>query len=185
MEGTVDRSLVGFVAENDGPFIRRQIDFREKEADPVSFIAQADMLQVDCPVGTVPDLDPVTVLTVFIGHGSLIGRHNLTDHQSVIGADNLVLFALHQAGLGRGGIGRAVIRLFRRDEHQQDEHRDKTGQQDKVHPALPAAKLCCSGNRTASLVIRFPIHASPSLSVSHKSCKVYHKLYLTAITYRV
>ena len=180
VECLIDISLVGVVAEHHHPAVSFQADIGEQEFDPVSPIAQAQAFQVDNMIRTVPDLNPVGIFAVFVRHSGIVGGHDLTDHQSIIRTDDLASVVPDQTGFRSDGIGRATGRLLRCNQDHDRNQRSKTGQENKVHPDLPAAQFSGTGNRTASLGIRILIHGFPLLPDNYKSYKLYHKEQLSA-----
>ena len=169
MESAAGAGHVGVVTEYHHPAVRRQADIGEQETDPVSPVAQADALQADGPVRTVPDLDPVGIFTVLVRHGGIVGGHDLADHQAVIHTLRFIFAVSHQAGLCGAGIGCPALRLLGRHQNEQHHQRDETGHDDKVHPGLSAAQFRGAGSRTASLHIRVFFHTLPLLPKTHKS----------------
>ena len=167
VERLVRIHLVGVGAEDDDAFAGRQGHGREQETDAVAPVAQPDVLQVDLVIGAVPELDPVAVIAVLIGHRSVVGRHDLADHKALIPRQ---LFAvLGVAGFGAGGIGGAADRFLGRHDDQQHHSRREAQHEQQIPAGFSAPELGGTGSRTASGHTGFSVHGLPSF-IRYKYC---------------
>ena len=84
VERKVHARLVFVVAVYDGSAVRRQRNRREKEFDARSVVAQANALQVNLMVRTVPDLDPVRISARLVRNRRFVRGHDLADPKALV-----------------------------------------------------------------------------------------------------